>query len=113
MNYIRKTALSVVWALVCTTLSIAAPHCYTSYGGVKPNKLYLYFPTVSDPTYPEFGTPFGTPPTSPAHAFNVADLTSYTGTAAALRGGVYDVVADDYCEFNVQVIQTTAVPPTT
>jgi hypothetical protein len=73
----------------------------------------LYFPTVDDATYPEFGTTIGAPPTSPAHAFNVADLTSYIGRAADLRNAVYDVVADDYCEFNVEVIQTTTFPPTT
>jgi hypothetical protein len=95
------------------TAAIAAPQCYTSYGGTKPNKLYLYFPPASDPSYPEFGTPIGAPATSPAHAFNTADLTSYTGTAADLRNGIYDVVADDYCEFNVQVIQTTTAPPAT
>jgi hypothetical protein len=95
------------------TLTIASPNCYTSYGGVKPNKLYLYFPAVADATYPEFGMPGVTPNTSPAHAFNVADLTSYTGTAADLRNAVYDVVADTYCEFNVEVIQTTTAPPTT
>src|SRR5206468_5291086 len=48
-----------------------------------------------------------------AHVFDVADLTSYSGTAADLRNAVYDVVADTYCEFNVEVIQTTSAPPTT
>ena len=93
----------------------AAPVCYTSYGGTKPNKLYLYFPAAADATYPEFGTTLvpPAPPTSPAHAFNVADLTNYTGTATQLRDAVYDVVADDYCEFNVEVLQTTTAPPTT
>jgi hypothetical protein len=93
--------------------ALAAPVCYTSYGGTKPNKLYLYFPTASDPSYPEFGTPLGLPPTSPGHPFNIADLSSYTGTAAALEDRIYDVVADDYCEFNVEVIKTTTAPPTT
>jgi Peptidase M66 len=88
----------------------AAPACPISYGtadNAKPNKLYLYFPTVADATFPQFGM------TSPLAAFNVANLTSYTGTAAALRDAVTDVVADDYCEFDVQVRQTTTAPPTT
>lgn len=113
MNHIRMAALSAALILFCGSAAVAAPQCYTSYGGVKPNKLYLYFPTVDDSTYPEFGTPIGVPATSPAHAFNIADLTSYTGTEADLRNAVYDVVADDYCEFNVEVIQTTTAPPTT
>ena len=113
MHHVRTAALSAALILFGVTAETAAPHCYTSYGGVKPNKLYLYFPTASDPTYPEFGTPNGAPATQPAHAFDVTDLTSYTGTAADLRNAVYDVVADDYCEFNVEVIATTTAPPAT
>lgn len=111
----KVAAGPIVFAIMAMTAANAAPHCYTSYGGTKPNKLYLYFPTAADATYPEFGTTAvpPTPPTSPAHAFNIADLTSYTGTAAQLRDAVYDVVADDYCEFNVEVLQTTTAPPTT
>jgi hypothetical protein len=112
MKTIRTAALTASLILL-SSAAIAAPQCYTSYGGTKTNKLYLYFPTVADASYPEFGVPFGLPPTSPAHAFNIADLPSYTGTAAQLRDAVYDVVADDYCEFNVEVIQTTTAPPAT
>jgi len=113
MQRIQTGIATAVLVLVGGTAAIAAPQCYVSYGGVKPNKLYLYFPTASDATYPEFGTAIGAPATSPAHAFTVTDLTSYTGTAADLRNAIYDVVADDYCEFNVEVIQTTTAPPTT
>lgn len=114
MRYIRMAALAATLGLACSTAAFAVPQCYTSYGGTKPNKLYLYFPAAADATYPEFGgASIGVPNTSPAHAFNVADLTSYTGTAADLRDAIYDVVADDYCEFNVEVIQTTTAPPTT
>jgi hypothetical protein len=113
MRHTRIVALFAALIALSEVGAVAAPHCYTSYGGVKPNKLYLYFPLVDDASYPEFGTPLGTPPTRPAHAFNIADLTSYTGTVGALRNGVYDVVADDYCEFNVEVIVTTTAPPNT
>src|ERR1041385_1764124 len=102
-----------VLTLAMGSAAWAAPHCYTSYGGGKPNKLYLYFPAVADPTYPEVGTINGGPPTQPAHAFNIADLPSYTGNTADLENAVYDAVADDYCEFNVEVIKTTTAPPTT
>ncbi|MEI9928649.1 MAG: hypothetical protein WDN44_14280 [Sphingomonas sp.] len=93
----------------------ATPTCthlgYGSASTVKPNKLYLYFPTADDATYPEFGV--GGLITSPAHRFDATELPSYTGTTAALRDAVFDVVTDDYCEFNVQVIATTTAPPTT
>jgi hypothetical protein len=119
MRHIRTTALSAALVMLSGMAATAAPQCYTSYGGTKPNKLYLYFPAASDPTYPQFGGgSTGAPPTSPAHAFNIADLPNYaaiggTATAAALMSGIYDVVADDYCEFNVEVIQTTTAPPAT
>ncbi len=93
----------------------AVPTCthlgYGAAAGAKPNKLYLYFPTSNDSSWPEFGV--GGLITSPAHRFDASELTSYTGTTAALRDAVFDVVTDDYCEFNVQVIATTTAPPTT
>ena len=113
MLQVRTAALAAALILSAGTAALAAPTCYVSYGGVKPNKLYLYFPTASDPAYPEFGVPLGLPPTSPAHAFNIADLPNYTGTVDQLRNAVYDAVADTYCEFNVEVIQTTTAPPAT
>src|SRR6266542_5676206 len=91
-----------------------AQTCHISYGladDAKPNKLYLYFPTADDTTFPEFGV--GGLTTSPAHAFNAGDLTNYTGNASDLRNAIFQVVSEDYCEFNVQVIQTTTAPPTT
>src|ERR1700736_4543636 len=106
--------LSVTLALFATEAAVAAPTCPISYGGAdsqKPNKLYLYFPAANDSSYPEFG--FGALTTSPAHKFDPTELTSYTGTAAALRNRVTDVVVDDYCEFDVQVLATTSAPPAT
>lgn len=97
------------------TAASAVPTCthlgYGSASTVKPNKLYLYFPPSDDATFPEFGTDGDI--TSPAHRFDVSELTSYTGTAADLRDAVVDVVTDDYCEFDVQVIPTTSAPPST
>lgn len=113
MHKFRWVALISLVTTLGSTAALAAPQCYTSYGGTKPNKLYLYFPTVDDATFPEFGTTIGVPATSPARAFDVSALTSYTGTAAQLRDAIYDVVADDYCEFNVEVLQTTTAPPAT
>jgi hypothetical protein len=97
------------------TAASAAPSCPISYGSTddaKPNKLYLYYPTAADATFPEFGA-VGGGPTSPAQPFDTSLLTSYTGTADELRSAVNDVVVDDFCEFNVQVRPTTTVPPAT
>ena len=71
----------------------------------KSHKLFLYFPTASDSTFPNYG-----PGVSPAKPFDVADLDPSIGTTAALRDRIFDVVTDDYCEFNVQVQQTTTNP---
>ena len=113
-------ALQCVVAIIAVAVlapapATAAPMCPISYGSAddaKPNKLYLYYPTAADATFPEFGA-VGGGPTSPAQPFDISQLTSYTGTEAALRDGTNDVVIDDFCEFNVQVRPTTTAPPAT
>jgi hypothetical protein len=108
-------AIVAVAALLAPATAAAAPQCPISYGqqdAAKPNKLYAYFPATADSTFPEFGTP-DYPATSPAQPFDIAQLSSYSGTDTDLRNGVTDVIADDYCELNVQVLQTTGAPPTT
>jgi hypothetical protein len=107
--------------IVCVVLgsllafSVAAPlsaQCYVSYGSTenaKRNKLFLYFPTADDATFPDID-PAPDINTSPARAFNIADLDSSIGTVAALRDAIRDIVVSDYCEFNVQVIETTSNP---
>ena len=42
--------------------------------------------------------------------FDVNALTSGIGTTAQLIDAIHTVVADDYCGFNVQVVQTTTNP---
>jgi hypothetical protein len=109
-----RTLATLGFVLGTSCAAVAAPQCPISYGAAddaKPNKLYLYFPTADDAGYPEFG--LGGLVTSPAHRFDAAELTSYTGNTADLRNAVFDVVTDDYCEFDVQVIQTTSAPPNT
>jgi hypothetical protein len=114
-----RSARSVLFCLVAVAVTApsaeAAPACPISYGSAddaKPNKLYMYYPAASDPTFPEFGA-VGGGPTSPATPFDTSLLTSYTGTADDLRNGTNDVVIDDFCEFNVQVRPTTTAPPAT
>jgi hypothetical protein len=107
-----RFALSLIVVTLCASrAAFAAPTCPIIYGIVdiqKTNKLFLYFPASDDNTYPEFG--IGQLLTSPARKFDPTELTSYTGTAAALRDRTTDVVVDDYCEFNVKVMQTTTAP---
>lgn len=108
--------IGTISCAVCVILgsslgAYAQPTCPISYGSAdsaKPNKLYLYFPTADDATFPNYATNV-----SPARAFDISLLTAYTGTVAALRDRVRDVVIDDHCEFNVQVISTSTTPPTT
>lgn len=106
----RSKMLTFIATTMATSAAWSAPTCPLSYGttdSAKSHKLYLYFPTVNDPTFPAY-----TPGASPAHLFDVAELNPAIGTTAALRNRIYDVVADDYCEFNVEVIQTTTNPAT-
>lgn len=93
----------------------AAPDCPSSaLARPKGNHLYLFFPTASDNTHPEYGAGCGAgTDTSPVNPFDVADLDAGIGTTAQLRNRVFDLVTDDYCEFNVEVHQATAVPAPT
>ena len=76
----------------------------------KGNKLYLYFPTSSDAS---FESSISGVTTSPLAEFDVADLDSGIGTTAQLRDRIFEIVTEDYCEFNVEVIKTTTAPNTT
>ena len=112
-SFRSASTLHILVALVGVFLisnAFAAPTCPLSYGATdaaKSFKFYLYFPTVDDATFPAY-----TANASPARIFDVVNLDSTIGTTAALRNRIYDVVADDYCEFNVQVVQTTTNPAT-
>lgn len=114
MKLLSSRKLAVALAMVCAVVSTArpgwpAPKCPLSYNATdaaKSRKLYLYFPTADDSTFPNFdGTDVG-----PARRFDVADLDPAIGTNAALENRIHDIVVDDYCEFNVQVLQTTVNP---
>ena len=97
------TAFAVIACLVAGAAR-AAPTCPLSYGSTdaaKSHKLYLYFPTVDDTAYPFSGT---------ARHFDVSELDASIGTTAALRDRIQDIAVDDFCEFNVQVLQMTTSP---
>ncbi len=116
MTAILSRFILTVSIIIAATLPVAwsAPTCPLSYGEIdsaKSNKLYLYFPTTPDAAFPNHPLPTVTNYT-PAQPFDVANLTpiSRITTTDALRQRIYDVVADDYCEFNVQVVLTTTNP---
>ena len=92
----------------------------TAIENAKPNKLYLYFPTTDDAAFPATSCTLGTAncfqgtdPVRPLKAFDITKLTDYSGTTSDLEDQITNVVIDDYCEFNVKVLSTTSVPPTT
>ncbi len=77
----------------------------------KGNHLYLYFPTASDNTFPEYGS-LGVN-TSPLAPFDVSDLATGIGTTTDLRNRIFEIVTNEYCEFNIRVAQTTTKPAPT
>ena len=105
---VRRSVFITALLLLGFSVQVSA-QCYVSYGATenaKRNKLYLYFPTATDATFPDFD-PDGSVDTRLTGDFDVADLDSAIGTTAQLRDAITNVVIADYCEFNVQVIQTT------
>lgn len=88
----------------------AAPVCYHNYGAIdsmKPNKLFLYYPTANDSSFPAYAANV-----SPARTFDISLLPGApAGSTAQLRDRVFDVVATDYCEFNVQILPPTTTNP--
>lgn len=124
-NAVCSRCAAALSALLVFTLALfiagpaaATPSCtllgYNNNPQNKINKLYLYFPLADDPSFPDVRFP-PDPSTPAAHKFDVSELTSYmgVGTSAELQAQIFDVVSDDYCEFNVEVIATTTPPPQT
>ena len=100
--------LGILGAALCQP--VFAQTCPTedpNIDNAKSNKLFLYFPTAADATFPAYTTG-----ASPAQPFDVATLSAGIGTTAQLSDAIHTVVVDDYCEFNVQVLATTSNPAT-
>jgi len=115
---IRATAvLLCTCAAVCVLpgASSFAQTCPTedpAIDSAKSHKLFLYFPTTADASFPSFPNFPSVPNVTPAQPFDIAALSSGIGTTAQLIDEIRKVVADDYCEFNVQVLATTTNPAT-
>src|SRR6185295_5678542 len=114
-NVVKAMAMIAIAIALPGSNVFATPTCtdlgYNNVPHAKPNKLYVYFPPADDNAFPEFG--IGTLHTSPAHLFKVTELSSYSATAdpdplqaaIKLQAAIMDVVTDDYCEFDVEVLQ--------
>jgi hypothetical protein len=104
---LRFLALLAALSLCCTRPA-SAQTCPTedpAIDAAKSNKLFLYFPTTADSSYPAYAADV-----SPVQPFDVASLSPGIGTTAQLINAIQAVAVDDYCEFNVQVSSTTTNP---
>jgi len=112
---VRRLVLLAAAASLAAPAASPAQSCPTRAAALddaKLNKLYLYFPPSDAGWFPPFDTQV-----SPARAFDVSQLTAFTaipgftGGPNHLRDAIQAVVANAYCEFNVQVLQTSLPPP--
>jgi hypothetical protein len=107
----RRDGLALLAAFVGCAFAIAPAFGQTcptedpAINSVKSHKLFLYFPTTSDASFPAYYTNV-----SPVAPFDVSALSPGIGTTAQLIGAIKTVVVDDYCEFDVQVLTTTTNP---
>lgn len=106
-NLRNPFAVAMAATFLCVFFAdVAAAQCFFGVTSNK-TKLYLYFPTASDATFPEYDPDAQTSPLEP---FNVADLDATIGTTAQLRNRIIDIVKEDYCEFDVEIASTTTAP---
>jgi len=112
MKSILKTIVFLL--LLFVSANARSQNCSEgSATSVKHHKIYLYFPPADDATFPEFGTTQGYGPTSPLKKFDVADLDAGIGSTDDLINQILNVVAEDYCEFDVKVVATKTKPAPT
>jgi len=103
-------AVAVAFVLVAAYVATRPDASASAFANPEKSKLYLYFPTSSDSTFPEYDPDAVT---SPLAAFDVSDLDSGIGTTANLRDRIFEIVSNDYTEFNVDVVLTTSKPSPT
>lgn len=102
----------VILALVMAPFQVAVSQdcSHGATTSVKGNSLFLYLPTASDSS---FESSISGVSTSPLEPFDVADLDSGAGTTAQLRDRIVEIITEDFCEFNVDVNDSTTAPSTT
>ncbi|WP_299852502.1 CARDB domain-containing protein [uncultured Roseovarius sp.] len=109
-KYIFHTVTAFLLLISGTTFSHAASvDCQADRSG-DGLVLYLYFPTSQDSDFP---TPIFGEVTNPLEPFDAADLDPALGTTAEYRDAITERVKTDFCEFDVQVVQTTSANGTT
>lgn len=95
--------------LVLGTAAAAAQTCATKLLNIpKSQALYVYFPTATDSTFPEFSPG----DTSPIDPFTMANHDNTINTGQ-VRSRAFELMQAAYCEFDVNVKLTTAVPAPT
>lgn len=106
----RRTLAALVATLGLLVVEVAFAQCpayISSLVTANKTKLYLYYATSSDATFPEYDPDAQTSPLAP---FDVADLDAGIGTTDQLRNRITDIVKEDYCEFDVEIVATTTAP---
>lgn len=93
---VAAAASAPVVAQTCPAGVVATP---------KSSTLYVFFPTAIDATFPSY---LGEP-TSPVNPFTMASHDPTLSTAA-VRQQAFELVQAGYCEFDIDVRLTTAVP---
>lgn len=107
-NFFAFIVFAVALAPTQDALGLDCSHGATT--SAKGNDLFLYFPTTSDAS---FEASISGITTSPLEPFDVADLATGIGTTTQLRDRIIEIVTEDFCEFNVDVNDTTTAPATT
>lgn len=114
MNFYRAYSIYLLIIFLPVTQSFAQECPASALARPKGNHLYLVFTTNNDTNYPEHGSDCGaSSSTSPLAPFDVADLDSSIGSTEQLRQRIFEMVIDDYCEFNVDVSRASSVPTPT
>ena len=110
LNLLATFTLMLLLLLLSNNAFSAIDCSHGATTSTRGNKLYLYFPTASDSS---FEASISGVTTSPLAAFDVADLDSGLGTTTQMRDRIFEIVTEDYCEFNVEVNKNTTAPNTT
>lgn len=117
VNIIVFSRLFTMLASLLISLSItssaqaALVDCQANRPGAG-SVLYLYYPTATDSDFPDDAGGWGVT-TSPLQPFDIADLDPGVGSTTQLRNAITERVKNDYCEFNVRVVQSTSASGTT
>jgi hypothetical protein len=109
----RKALIAtIILTGVACLVEIVVAQCPVDWSlTASKSKMYLFYPTAADATFPEYYT--AEVETAPLDPFNVSDLAAGIGTTGQLRDRITNIVKEDYCEFDVEIVPTTTVPAPT